>query len=234
MTYLQALWALVLCAVLSAAWLDATAAATLAAARHASLRAAGVALDRAQDVLVEALAAQAEAGATIFTAPTAGPRVALCPPDIRPCPMWVSTGAVLAGQTGSGQGDGNQTAANLQGQAVIVEQRIGATVTANVTSVAGEPIAQLSRRLTLRTLAVWPYVTVSGTSEASVEGVAVGDFAGACTGGSCGDDSRVHAVLQCSDPAQPQNCAGQPVIPVDAFTSPPWYDANAAPQGWSQ
>jgi hypothetical protein len=232
--YLQALWALVLCAILSAAWLDATAAATLAAARHAALRAASVALERAQDMLVESVAAQAATGAAVFSAPSPGPPVPACPRNGKPCPLWVATSVVLAGQTGAGQGGANQTALNVQGQAAILEQRLGATVTAVVTTPSGATVAQLSRRVTLRTLATWPYVTLSGSEEPSVEGIAVGDFAGACTGGSCGDDSRVHAVLVCSDPSQPQRCAGRPDLPVDAFTSPPWYDGNAAPQGWSQ
>ena len=234
MTYLQALWALVLCAILSAAWLDATAVATVAAAKHAALRTAAVALDRAQDVLIESIAAQAAAGASLFTAPSPGPAEPICLPGERKCPLRVATTSSLAGQTGAGSGGANQTALNVQAQAAIVEQRLGATVTAVVSNAGGVQIASVSRRLTLRTLATWPYVTVSSSDEPSVEGIAVGDFAGSCSGGVCGDDSRVHAVLSCSDPAQPQLCQGQGYIPVDAFTSPPWYDANAVPAGWSQ
>jgi hypothetical protein len=234
MTYLQALWALVLCAILSAAWLDATAAATVAAAKHAALRTAAVALDRAQDVLIESIAAQAAAGASLFTAPSPGPAEPICLPGERKCPLRVATTSSLAGQTGAGSGGANQTALNVQAQAAIVEQRLGATVTAVVSNAGGVQIASVSRRLTLRTLATWPYVTVSSSDEPSVEGIAVGDFAGACTGAGCGDDSRVHAVLVCSDPDQPQRCVGQPYVPVDAFTSPPWFDGNAAPRGWSQ
>ena len=237
MSYLQALWALALCAVLSAAWLDAVGATALAAARHAAMRAAGVALDRAQDVLVESVAGQAEQGALSFTAPTPGPAVPVCPGSSQgasPCPLWVTTAVTLAGQTAAGSANANQTALNVQGQPQVAEQRLAATVSAVVTTASGVPVAQLRRRITVRTLAAWPYATLSGSDEPSVEGIAVGDFAGSCSGGACGDDSRVHAVLSCSDPAQPQLCQGQGYIPVDAFTSPPWYDANAAPAGWSQ
>jgi hypothetical protein len=237
MSYLQALWALALCAVLAAAWLDAAGASALAAARHAAMRAAELAIDRSQDVLVETLAAEAEGGAGVFTAPSPGPAIPVCPGASEggsPCPLWVSTAVTLAGQTGAGSNGANQTALNVQGQPAVAEQRVGATVSAVVATAAGVPVAQLSRRITIRTLATWPYATLSGSDEPSVEGIAVGDFAGACSGGTCGDDARVHAVLTCSDPAQPQLCAGQGYVPVDAFTSPPWYDANAAPSGWSQ
>ena len=226
-----------LCAIFSIAWLDAAGARAVAAARHAALRTAGLALERAQDVLVEAVAAQASSGAATFTAPTPSPRVPVCQgasPGGAPCPLWVATSVTLAGQTGASSSYQNQLALNVQAQPRIVEQRLAATVSAVVTTGSGSPVATVTRRVTLRTLATWPYVTLSGAEEPSVEGIPVGDFAGSCTGGACGDDSRVHAVLSCSDPAQPQKCQGQPYVPVDQFTSPPWYDANAAAAGWSQ
>jgi hypothetical protein len=236
-SYLQALWALLLCAGLSSAWLAASGAAAVSAARHAALRGASVALDRAQFALVESIASQAQSGASVFVAPTPGQRQPLCPErgsGASPCPLWVTTTAALAGQTAAGAGGANQTALNLQGAPAIAEQRIAAIVTATVATANRAPVATLSRRVTLRTLATWPYAALSGADEPRVDGVASGDFAGACAGGACGADSRVHAVLVCVDLAQPQNCAGQSPIPVDAFTSPPWYDGDAAPAGWSQ
>ncbi len=235
--YLQVLWALVIFAILASAWLGATRAEVTAAARHAAMRAANVALERAQDALVESVAVQAAAGATSFTAPTPSPPESICPtppPGAPACPFFVATSVALAGQTASGVTPPNQTAYNLQTNARVAEQRLAAVVTATVTARAGPAVGELSRRVTLRTLAAWPFAAVAGTDEPTIDGRSVGDFAGACDGGVCGADSRIHAIEECSDPSQPQNCVGQSPLPVDAFTSRPWRDNNAESSGWSR
>src|SRR5271163_2377767 len=133
--YLQALWFLIFAAVLANAWLEASYATVAAAARHAAMRAANLAVERAQDTLVESIAQQAATGATTFSAPTPGPPVPACPtppPGGAPCPLLVATSVTLAGQTGANAPSDNQVAANLQQQPAIAEQRLAASVTATV------------------------------------------------------------------------------------------------------
>jgi hypothetical protein len=235
--YLQALWFMVFASVLASAWLAAGYATVLGEAKHAALRSAGLAVERAQDALVESIAAQVAAGKSTFVAPTPGPGVPICPRRSHqsdPCPFIVSTIVTLAGQTGARDGDGNQTAQSVQRDPGVGEQRVAAIVTAEVTGKRGTPIAALTRHVTLRTFAAWPYAALSGSDEPTTGGYAVGDFAGTCAGGACGDDNRIHAVLQCSDPGDPQACAGQPLLPADDFADARWHDANAVSNGWSR
>jgi hypothetical protein len=235
--YLQALWFLVFAAVLSSAWLEATYATVAAAARHAALRAANLASERAQDALIESIALQVQAGSSTYIAPSPSPAVPVCPsapPRGPACPLWVATEVALAGQTGqTGSGD-NQVAAARQLNPAVEEQRVAAIVTATVSNAGGAFVASLSRHVTLRTFGAWPYAALSGSDEPTLDGYAVGDFAGACAGGPCGADSRIHAVLQCSDPGNPSACQGQPPLPVDDFKDTKWHDANADKAGWSR
>lgn len=235
--YLQALWALVVFAILSTAWLATTRASVTAAARHAALKAAGLGIERAQQTLVESIALQAAEGASSFIPPTPSPPAPICPspqPEGPPCLLLLSASATLEGETSGVAPPPNQTAYNLQTNTHVGEQRLAAVVTAVVTSRAGPVVAQLSRHVTLRTLAQWPYVAVSGTDEPTVDGYAVDDFAGSCSGGACGSDSRLHAIEVCSDPSNPALCAGQTPQPVDAFVNRAWHDSNVDSTGWSR
>jgi hypothetical protein len=235
--YLQALWFLVFATLLATAWLQATYATVAAAAKHAALRAANLATERAQDALIESIALQVQAGAPSYVAPTPSPPVPVCPsapPHGAACPLQVSTEVTLAGQTGQpGSGD-NQVATARQLNPAIAEQRLAAVVTATVSNAGGAFVTSLARHVTLRTFGAWPYAALSGSDEPTLDGYAVGDFAGACAGGPCGADSRIHAVLECSDPGNPSACQGQPPLPVDDFKDTKWHDANADPTGWSR
>ena len=235
--YLHALWLLVLLTALATAWFDAAAAGVVAASKHAALRTAALAVERAQDALVESIAAQAATGATSFTAPTAAPAIPVCPsPNPRgdACLLEVSTTTALEGQTVASHRKANQIAGNLQANAGVDEERLAAAVTAVIATASGTELGRVTRHLTLRTLGAWPYAALSGADEPTLDGYAVGDFAGACKGGGCGDDSRIHAVLECSDPADPHACRGQRYVPVDQFTSPPWRNENDEQGGWSR
>jgi hypothetical protein len=233
--YLQAVFAIVVSAVVTLAWFQVTAARILIDARHLAGRYATTALERAQDDLMESIAVQVAAGnlSGPFVAPTSGPPLPACT-GATPCAFTVTTSVALAGAT-QASGAGNVVAANLQRNGGVAEQRVAAVVTVTVQSASGAVFANVARRIELRTFAAYPYVALSGVDEPTVERSTVADFAGTCDGSaSCGgNDGRIHAWLRCADP-NPANCAGAPLLPADTFASPAWQNSNAVAPAWSR
>lgn len=233
--YLQAVFAIVVSAVLALAWFQVTAARILIDARHIAGRYATTALERAQDDLMESIAVQVAAGnlSGPFAAPTPGPPLPTCT-GATPCAFTIATSVSLAGGTQT-SGTGNVVAANLQHNGGVAEQRVAGVVTATVQTASGAVFASVARRIELRTFAAYPYVALSGADEPTAERSTVADFAGTCDGSaSCGgSDNRIHAWLRCADP-NPANCAGAPLLPADTFASPAWQNGNAAAPAWSR
>ena len=240
--YLYAVFAIALSALLATTWFQISTAAIVNSAKHVAARYAGVALERAQDDLLESIAAQIAAGGpdVQFTAPPSGPAVATC--ASAPCALFVATSVHLSGQTGqqaaqtSGSPGAESVAPNLQQNIGVGERRVSAIVTVTVANAGGAALAQFSRRLTLRTFAVAPYVALSSVDEAVAGNPNVADFGGSCDGStSCGStDNRIHALLRCSDPVTPSNCNGRPYLPADSFSSSSWSNANASSGAWSR
>jgi len=232
--YLYGVYAVPLASLLATAWLQLTSATIVASAKHVAQRYANVALERAQDELLDSLASQviAHGPGGPFVAPSPAAAVPAC--GAPPCAMVVATQVQLAGQTAAGT-TGNATAANVQQQSGVAENRVAAVVSGIVTNAAGGLLARASRRVTLRTFAVAPYVALDGVDEAVAGNANVADFAGTCDGPSCGGtDNRIHALLRCADPVTPANCNGQPYRSADAFSSSAWQNANVGSDGWSR
>jgi hypothetical protein len=238
--YLYALFCLILATLLGLTWLEVTTAGIVTSARHVAARYVSIGLERAQDDLMESIAAQvvtaqqSGAGASLpLVAPTPGPPIPACAQA--PCAFAVSTTVALAGQTQNASG-GNVVALNDQLNSGVGEQRVAATVTATAADAGGAVISSATRRVVLRVFAVPPYVALSSSDEPTVDNGNVEDFAGTCDGStSCGGvDNRIHALLRCSDPANPSACSGLPDQPVDSFSSNAWQNADAAPPAWSR
>jgi hypothetical protein len=229
--YLQAIAIGAIVAMLAGAWVQLASASVLTAAKHVAARYANVALERAQDDVAESIASQVASGSPDgpFVAPVSSAPVASGP-------FYVATHVEIGGQTGAKTLSGNVTASNLQRNAGVVENRVGATLGVTVSNAGGAVLAQATRRVTFRTFGAWPYVAIAGADEASIDGLAVADFAGSCDGSaSCGGiDNRIHAVMRCADAAEPERCAGSPDIPVDAFANQTWNDPNADVKPWSR
>ncbi len=242
--YLYALFCLVLATLLGLTWIEVTAAGVLTSARHVAARYVGVALERAQDDVMESIAnqtaANVQSGSTApLVAPSPGPPLPAC--STAPCAFSIATSVALAGQTQGesaeqAQPNGNVVALNDQQNPGVGEQRIAAVLTASASNLAGAIIATSSRRIVLRVFQVPPYVALSSVDEPTAAGGNVQDFAGTCDGSaSCGGvDNRVHALVRCSDPATPAACNGLPDLPADSFTSNSWQNADAAPSAWSR
>ena len=239
MIYLYGLFALTLATALGLGWLEVSAANLAFSARYAAQRYAAVALERAQDDVMESVANQVALnpqianGSQPLLAPTPGPPLPACAQP--PCALAVATSVTLAGQTGNG-GAANVVALNAQGHPAVAEQRVSATLTATASNGAGAALATVSRRVVLRVFAVPPYVALSSADEPTSDDGNVEDFAGTCDGNAaCGGvDNRVHALLRCSNPDQPALCAGAPYVADDSFSSNAWSNANAAAPTWSR
>jgi len=232
--YLYGTYAVVLAALLATTWLEITFAGIVAAGKHVAAKYASVALERAQDELLDSLAAQvATSGAAgPFVAPASGPPLSACAAP--PCAFVVTTQAQLAGQTSANAG-GESIAANLQQNAGVGERRVAAVVSSTVSTASGAVLARATRRITVRTFAVAPYVALSGADEPVTGNANVADFAGSCDGNaSCGNDMRIHALLRCNDPVTPANCVGQPYRPADAFSNSAWHNSNATVDTWTR
>jgi len=240
--YLYAVFAIALSALLATTWFQISTAAIVNSAKHVTARYANVALERAQDDLLESLAAQIAAGGpnVQFNAPPAGPPVAAC--ASAPCAFFVATSVRLSGQTGQQAAQTSESlgaesvAPNVQQNNGVGERRVSAVVTVTVANAGGGLLVRSSRHLTVRTFAVAPYVALSAVDEAVAGNPNVADFAGSCDGStSCGStDNRIHALLRCSDPATPSNCNGRPYAPADSFASSTWPNANASSDAWSR
>jgi hypothetical protein len=232
--YLYGVYAVALATLLATTWLQITSAAVVGSAKHVAVRYANVALERAQDELLDSLAAQvlAHGPSGPFVAPAPSAAVPAC--SAQPCAIFVATQVQIAGQTAAGT-TGNAVAANVQQQTGVAEGRVAAILTSAVTNAAGGLLARATRRVTLRTFAVAPYVALGGVDDGVAGNASVADFAGSCDGSSCGGtDNRIHALLRCADPVTPANCAGQPYRSADTFSSKGWQNANAASDGWSR
>jgi hypothetical protein len=236
--YLYALFCLVLATLLGLTWLEVTAAGIVTSARHVAARYVGVALERAQDDVMESIANQTAANvqsgsAAPLVAPSPGPPLPAC--AAAPCPFSITTSVALAGQTQPAS-SGNVIALNDQQNPGVGEQRMAAVLTATASNAGGAVLATSTRRVVLRVFAVPPYVALSSVDEPTTAGGNVQDFAGTCDGrASCGGvDNRVHALVRCSDPATPAACNGLPDLPSDSFASNAWQNADAAPSAWSR
>jgi hypothetical protein len=238
--YLYALFCLVLAALLGLTWLEVTAAGIVTSVRHVAARYVAIGLERAQDDVMESIAAQVvtaeQSGAgtsTPLVAPTLGPPIPACAQA--PCAFSVSTTVALAGQT-QNTSSGNVVALNDQQNPGVGEQRVAAILTATASNAAGAAISSATRRIVLRVFGVPPYVALSSVDEPTADNSNVEDFAGTCDGStSCGGvDNRIHALLRCSDPANPSACNGLPDRPADSFSSNAWQNADAAPPTWSR
>jgi hypothetical protein len=233
--YLYGVFSLGLAALLATTWLQLASIGIIAGARHVAARYANVALERAQDDLMEALAAQVAASGPRgpFLAPTPGPPQPACAAP--PCAFLIATQAQLSGQTAA-MFPGVAVAANVQQNAGVAEQRVAALLTVTIANAGGAVFARAVRRVTLRTFAVAPYVALSGVDEPIAANPNVADFAGTCDGNaSCGGvDNRIHALLRCHDPVRPANCAGQLYRQADTFSSNTWQNGNATTDSWSR
>jgi hypothetical protein len=233
--YLYGLFCLVVATLLGLTWLEVTAAGIVTSARHVAVRYAGVALERAQDDVMESIATQIAAGNTNgpVVAPTPGPLVPAC--SSPPCAFSIATSVALAGQTQAAT-NGNVVALNQQQNAGVGEQRVAAILTATASNAAGAVLATASRRIVFRVFLVPPYVALSSADEPTAERSNVEDFAGTCDGSAaCGGvDNRIHALVRCSNPVAPDACAGVPDLPADAFASNSWQNADAASSSWSR
>ena len=163
-----------------------------------------------------------------LVAPTPGPPTPAC--SQAPCAFSISTSVTLAGQTQTAS-SGNVVASNDQQNPGVGEQRVAATLTATASNAAGAVISTATRRIVLRVFGVPPYVALSSVDEPTADDSNVEDFAGTCDGSaSCGGiDNRIHALLRCSDPANPSACNGLPDQPADSFSSNSWQNADAVP-----
>jgi hypothetical protein len=230
--YLYGVYAVALAALLATTWLQLASAGIIAAAKHVAVRYAGTALERAQDELLESVAAQvASTGPSgPFSAPTPGPPLAACPTT--PCAFVVATQSRLEGETAQTSA-GESVAANLQQNSGVAEQRVAASLSSIVSNAGGGVLARATRRITLRTFAAPPYVALSGVDEPVAGNANVADFAGSCDGTRTCGDNRIHALLRCYDPVTPANCAGQKYRSADAFASKTWRNDNATARTWS-
>jgi hypothetical protein len=228
-----------LTALLATTWFQISTAAIVNSAKHVAQRYATASLERAQNDLLESISAQiAASGPGVrFTAPALVPPAPACASS--PCAFFVATSVRLSGQTGQPGGassGGESTASNVQQHEGVGEERVAAIVSVIVTNAPGAVLARASRRLTLRTFGVAPYVALTGVDEPVAGNANVADFAGSCDGSaSCGNnDNRIHALLRCSDPVTPSNCDGQPYRRDDTFNSSLWHNANASADAWSR
>jgi hypothetical protein len=233
--YLYGVFSLGLAALVATTWLQLASVGIVAGARHVAERYANVALERAQDDLMESLALQVAASGPRgpFVAPTPGPPQPACAAP--PCAFLIATQAQLSGQTAVTL-PGDAVAANVQQNAGVGEQRVAALLTVTIANAGGAVFGRAVRRVTLRTFAVAPYVALSGVDEAVAANPNVADFAGTCDGNAtCGGvDNRIHALLRCHDPVTPANCAGQPYRQADTFSSNSWQNGNATTDSWSR
>ena len=233
--YLYGVFSIGLAALLATTWLQVASIGIVAGARHVTERYANVALERAQDDLMESLAAQVAASGARgpFVAPTPGPPQPACAAP--PCAFLIATQVRLSGQTAATL-PGDAVAANLQQHAGVGEQRVAALLTVTIANAAGAVFARAVRRVTLRTFAVAPYVALSGVDEPVASNPNVADFAGTCDGiAACGGvDNRIHALLRCHDPLTPANCAGEAYRQADTFSSNTWQNGNATTDAWSR
>jgi len=233
--YLYGVFSLGLAALVATTWLQLASVGIVAGARHVAERYANVALERAQDDLMESLALQVAANGPRgpFVAPTPGPLQPACAAS--PCAFLIATQAQLSGQTAVTL-PGDAVAVNVQQNAGVGEQRVAALLTITIANAGGAVFARAVRRVTLRTFAVAPYVALSGVEEPVAANPNVADFAGTCDGNTtCGGvDNRIHALLRCRDPVTPANCAAQPYRQADTFTSNTWQNGNATTDSWSR
>jgi hypothetical protein len=237
--YLSLLFALAAIVAVSLGGLQVATSLAVAAERHAALRYADVALEQARAALVAQIAAQVAAGSPDgpFVAPSPSPTAPVCPAPAEgtppPCPFSASVSVALLGQTGSSAAP-NELAQSVERAPGAAENRLAATLTATVVSPAGSIVR--SRTLVLRTYPAPPFASDDGSDEPIAGNLASGDSGGTCDGspGCGGDDTRIHAKLICSDPADPAGCAGMADRYVDNFTDENWQNAHALPRSWSQ
>ncbi len=237
--YLSILFALGATVAIALGGLQLTGALAVASERHAAAHYADIALEAARQSLIAQIAAQVEAGTPDgpFVAPAPGAPAPICAAPAgapSPCPFEASVRVELEGQTGTASAGPPVPAQNVQRTPGASEDRLAATLTATVTSPAGTLVRH--RSLVLRTFAVAPFASDDGSDEPVAGGLIAGDGGGTCDGSaSCGgSDTRIHAKLICSNPADPSKCAGVPDRYVDDLEDESWHDAHAAASAWSR
>jgi|SRR5579872_3140915 len=223
----HALVSLTILGLVTASLAAGTTAAVRTAVQRAALRTAASELVLARQQLVAGIAQQVRNGGAdaAFVAPPGLTRVPAC----AACGLTAEASLTLTGES-SGFSSGPLTASAVQGNAGVDERRIAARVTAVVRGGDGTALATRTQFVTLRTLAVAPYAVVTGVLDGGdVSMQEEGDSAGA----TIGDDTRIHAVLLCSDGGSGA-CNGATPRPADDYADRTWDAGNAPPPGWNR